>query len=400
MLSFVATLLFAGATAQIIPGKFPAAGQSKIRIVNGIPALASEYPFIADLRFTVDAYNYTSDSFCTGSLIRLEYPATILTAAHCLEGMQNYTLGAYLLRSDQDAPRTADNNFSFYAVSEFVIHPDYGVVESTDSDIGVMFIDADLSANPRLEVVTLPSYDAEGECCFEGEELEVIGYGADYEGGNATDTLEYTTQLFVPRNECNALFLSSCEFLGATGVFPDCNFANGTTTSSPIPSPNTTITSSNFTNFNFTYSFNNTYIIINETFFNFSVNLNTTTITDTMICAYEDDTDSCQGDSGGPLIKAGTLEQVGVTSWGIGCNAGLPGVYVNLVRFTEWIEDTIANKCASDANCFESTESGDYPNDSEDTEESEEDPEGDGVAGFEMWTVVSVAVASVLASAA
>eukprot|EP01083_Nonionella_stella_P259495 885952_1 len=56
-------------------------------------------------------------------------------------------------------------------------------------------------------------------------------------------------------------------------------------------------------------------------------------ITNTMMCAYEDDKDSCQGDSGGPLILKGDKfaddVQVGIVSWGIGC-AEHAGVYSRL----------------------------------------------------------------------
>merc|ERR1719491_2867871 len=60
-----------------------------------------------------------------------------------------------------------------------------------------------------------------------------------------------------------------------------------------------------------------------------------------MICSIGNDTDSCQGDSGGPLIKTGTRVQVGVTSWGIGCNGGLPGVSANLGLYKSWIEEQL-----------------------------------------------------------
>lgn len=77
------------------------------RIVNGVPTSAELHSFIADLRYYFDPsyyyyyyYNLSgsdnvtlelSASFCTGSLYQLEYPATIITAAHCLYG-QNGTI--------------------------------------------------------------------------------------------------------------------------------------------------------------------------------------------------------------------------------------------------------------------------------------------------------------------
>jgi secreted trypsin-like serine protease len=42
--------------------------------------------------------------------------------------------------------------------------------------------------------------------------------------------------------------------------------------------------------------------------------------------------DTCQGDSGGPLFTqvSGKYTQIGITSWGIGCAAGKPGVYAEV----------------------------------------------------------------------
>ncbi|MEM7129847.1 MAG: trypsin-like serine protease [Chloroflexota bacterium] len=65
-------------------------------------------------------------------------------------------------------------------------------------------------------------------------------------------------------------------------------------------------------------------------------------ITENMICAGVTGKDSCQGDSGGPLVFLSGEEwiQVGVVSWGNGCgDIGYPGVYTNLARFQDWIQE-------------------------------------------------------------
>lgn len=70
------------------------------------------------------------------------------------------------------------------------------------------------------------------------------------------------------------------------------------------------------------------------------------------ICAGgEVNKDACVGDGGSPLVcpvtnQPGRYQQVGIVTWGVGCGEfNLPGVYVNLGLFREWIgEIMIENK--------------------------------------------------------
>ena len=50
--------------------------------------------------------------------------------------------------------------------------------------------------------------------------------------------------------------------------------------------------------------------------------------------------DACTGDGGSPLVcqaQSGRWTVVGLVSWGIGCASDLPGVYVDIYQFRDWI---------------------------------------------------------------
>lgn len=66
---------------------------------------------------------------------------------------------------------------------------------------------------------------------------------------------------------------------------------------------------------------------------------------DSFICAGgEDRKDTCKGDGGSPLMcpiagQRGRYQQVGIVSWGLTCGLqNVPGVYVNIALFVEWID--------------------------------------------------------------
>ncbi|XP_076066186.1 trypsin-like [Oratosquilla oratoria] len=66
------------------------------------------------------------------------------------------------------------------------------------------------------------------------------------------------------------------------------------------------------------------------------------TITDDMICAFEQGKDACQGDSGGPLVLPSNLTSkvLGLVSWGEGCGQN-PGVYTSVAKHLAWIKKEV-----------------------------------------------------------
>jgi len=372
------------------------------RIVNGLPTLASNYPFIVDVRVDVDSidfgnfswgnyswgnyswgnyswgnyswgnyswgnYSWGNDSattwspsnyststsspqttassdsnhslsasMCSGSLVEL-CPATVLTAAHCVYQYMDYLdYYVYLSRTDQDGNFSATNNYSLHKVSHIEVFPRYSPWNQSN-DIALMFLDEDLSSDGRLGVVTLN--DGEDFNLTAGADLQVIGYGADVEGGNATDTLEYADQYFVTRTECENLL----------NAYFNATLWNYTDQSLPM----------------------------------------------TMICAMGNDSDSCQGDSGGPLIVTGTTKQVGVTSWGIGCNRGLPGVYAKVSLYADWIYETI-EIYENMTDWMDCTDSSSDSSDGISGDGSFDDEEGDGVGSTQFVLGVLIGAVAVL----
>lgn len=74
-------------------------------------------------------------------------------------------------------------------------------------------------------------------------------------------------------------------------------------------------------------------------------------LTENMMCAgyHDGGRDACQGDSGGPLHResaAGSVEVIGLVSWGRGCaRPNLPGLYTKVVNYAPWIRKQLGAEC-------------------------------------------------------
>ena len=263
------------------------------KIVNGVPTTANSYSYIASLNLYHSSL-YGWFHFCTGSIVRKEKPATILTAAHCVDDVSwgQGPFGVDLLRTDPYGDYDPTHNaYSFHPSWKIIIHEQFDNIWLTD-DIALIFLDESLEDNDNLETVTLASSECDGDV---KEALQAIGYGRRVEGGQQTDTVHYTDLICLNDAECD-------DRLGAyiTYVHTQCNNDwNSTCAKSWDPH----------------YQYNHDWPD--------SLDILDYVDDDKMMCAAGNDTGVCHGDSGGPLVKTGTNVQYGIASWILGgCNRG------------------------------------------------------------------------------
>jgi len=293
------------------------------RIVNGVPIEASTYPWMVSLRVIMHRNSTDSNEefhFCGGSLIEIA-PPIILTAAHCVcdwgeyddtKGYFNYsdydntTFPVHLFA---DINRTDANNdtgevYQTLNITGSMIHnheqfecynsrsdpyagDDIALI-IFDDDQSLSFVESDLPSLPKK------NYGEDERCCFDGQSLDLIGYGSDYWYGPGTETLEHTKLQYMNMSECSKEYFE--------GIMHYWNESNVTV---------------------------DTIIFDHNRF----------------VCAIENNKSACHGDSGGPLFdnSEGKSTIVGLVSFGLGgiCNSGVPNVFTSVGHYIDWIDDTI-----------------------------------------------------------
>merc|ERR1740123_1851458 len=182
---------------------------------------------------------YDSGSYCGASLIALD-PPTILTAAHCVDGVKrsgdqdySYYGNYYCDASDgyadgycpvqllfdinrTDADEIVDGD-SFqrlkWNVSQLTIHENWNTSDIAKGyDIAIIVVDDGQNFTfSEDDLPLIPTTDLAGSvaCCDDGDELEAIGYGLNHSEGTGTDTLEHTTLEFVDVDDCMENILGS-----------------------------------------------------------------------------------------------------------------------------------------------------------------------------------------------
>eukprot|EP01084_Bolivina_argentea_P176773 305832_1 len=164
------------------------------RIVGGQPVDVSVYPFIALLMRDGGKFS------CGASVLRKEYPAIILTAAHCEGAFDSDDDFVRLYASTTNDSNSIDSNIMHYE-----IHPYYNST-SLENDIALLWLSKDISEYNFIETVTINPTSVGEECCNSGDDLTIIGYGADCEDCDVTLTLEHVEVDYVDRATCAAAY--------------------------------------------------------------------------------------------------------------------------------------------------------------------------------------------------
>lgn len=182
---------------------------------------------------------------------------------------------------DEDSP--GNTMRKFLAVEKIIIHPNWNVSDTLYGDIALV----KLTESVDLDVFTpvcLPKQDSN----YEGKMAVAVGWGKmDYDVDEYSDVLNEVEVPVVSDETCRESHIAQ----GKVG---------------------------------------------NESL----------TILDVHLCAGgEEGKDACTGDSGGPLMveEDGRYELIGATSFGYGCaEEGLYGVYTEIAKYTNWIEQQFA----------------------------------------------------------
>ena len=162
------------------------------RIVNGKPASANEYPWMAAM---IPANG--GGIFCGASIISNSW---ILTAAHCFK---------YLTKPSEINVIVGDHDLtsiypeSYFEVEQIILHPEYDE-PTINNDIAVLKLKNPLTFGDGIASVCLP-FDVTVEQ-FIGQELHTIGWGKLSEGGFGTFELQELPIPIITDAECEKTY--------------------------------------------------------------------------------------------------------------------------------------------------------------------------------------------------
>jgi len=186
MMKLLVLALFV-ASAAALPRTFsrvPGGG----RIVGGAPAREGEFPHQVSLRWSSGSH------VCGGSVIG---PNTVLTAAHCVEGLDNNP-GSVSIVCGKHRRAVQGANEQVRTASQIVIHAQYNP-RTYLNDIALIKFQQPLNFNTYCNAIPLPSANQE-----ESGSLQVSGWGTLSSGGQLADILQWVEVPYVSDSVCQS----------------------------------------------------------------------------------------------------------------------------------------------------------------------------------------------------
>jgi len=216
----------------------------------------------------------------------------VITAAHKLKNVKrNDLLKVRVGEWDASGFNNPEQfNHQEYTVVRILKHPQFNAGR-LDNDLAILYTDRDINinSNPYVNTACLPSCDNQFDFQFSngtGVRCHVAGWGKDEVDGQFQFIQRKVSLPLVPSHSCNSALKRAL---------------------------------------------NNQRRGVGDRF----------QLDSSEICAGgEVGKDACTGDGGSPLVcqaQSGRWTVVGLVSWGIGCASDLPGVYVDIAHYRNWI---------------------------------------------------------------
>ncbi|XP_076178622.1 venom protease isoform X2 [Ptiloglossa arizonensis] len=252
-------------------------------IFGGDQAQSGEFPYMVALGYENDQTDQDTPSIrygCGGSLISSQH---VLTAAHCVNNINEKV--PFEVRLGSENINSTAASVQRIPISDIISHPEYK--RSTNyNDVAILKLKTKVQISTMVKPICLQTKSLSTLTITPRTALVVIGWGDtsfDTEGSNS---LMKTPSLnLVDREECSKLY---------SGF-------------SKLPQG----------------------------------------IDENMICAIDTNSsrrsDACQGDSGGPLLMLTETGDsvIGITAFGQSCGSSVPGVYMAIHSYLDWIEEHV-----------------------------------------------------------
>ncbi|XP_074084895.1 coagulation factor XI-like isoform X1 [Macrotis lagotis] len=163
---------------------------NKIRgkIVGGTNSVPAEWPWQVSLHVTSPFQKH----LCGGSIIGKQW---ILTAAHCLEGLEAATLHVYAGFLNQSE---IHGNTPFFRIQEIIIHEKYEMAQH-GYDIALLKVEDPINFTTLQQPICLP-YKGDGKMKY--TDCWVTGWGYTKERGKVQDTLQKTSIPLITNEDC------------------------------------------------------------------------------------------------------------------------------------------------------------------------------------------------------